>query len=179
MILEDDAYLHDGFVAEFQEAMKDATLLPQTPDLWYFNMPTQFYYDSKGKSRPDTVKQNNLGPWVTQTCSNFTGYLISKRGAEKLLETAFPLDMHVDLYTCLAGDLKRIFSVAHRGVIVDQISLKSLDSDIRVESATDCAICNIPTKYERHGIIMVNLPLLVVALGIVGAIYYLRNSGRR
>jgi len=179
MILEDDAYLHDGFVAEFQEAMKDATLLPQTPDLWYFNMPTQFYYDNKGKPRPDTVKQNNLGPWITQSCAAFTGYLISKSGAEKLLETAFPLDMHVDLYTCLAGDLKRIFSVAHRGVIVDQISLKSLDSDIRVESATDCAICNIPTKYERHGIIMVNLPLLVVALGIVGAIYYLRNSGRR
>jgi GR25 family glycosyltransferase involved in LPS biosynthesis len=177
MILEDDAYLHDGFVAEFQAAMKDATLLPQTPDLWYFNMPSEFYYSNKGKPRPDTVKQRNLGPWITQSCSAFTGYLISKAGAEKLLETAFPLDMHVDLYTCLAGDLKRIFSVAHRGVIVNPIGVKASDTDIRVENATDCYICDVPTKYERHGIIMVNLPLLVIALGVVGTIYYLRNSG--
>lgn len=179
MILEDDAYLHDGFVAEFQAAMKDATLLPQTPDLWYFNMPSQFYYDNKGKPRPDTVKQNNLGPWITQSCAAFTGYIISKSGAEKLLETAFPLDMHVDLYTCLAGDLKRIFSVAHRGVIVNPIGIKASDTDIRAENASDCYICNVPTKYERHGIIMVNVPVVALALGIVGAIYYLRNSGRR
>jgi len=125
------------------------------------------------------VKYNSLGPWVTQTCSNFTGYLISKRGAEKLLETAFPLDMHVDLYTCLAGDLNRIFSVAHRSVILDQISLKAVDSDIRAETSTDCAICNIPTKYEKYGIIMVNIPVLVLGLGVAATIYYLRGSPRR
>jgi GR25 family glycosyltransferase involved in LPS biosynthesis len=180
MVLEDDAYLHEGFLEEFQAAMKDATLLPQMPDLWYFNMPTQFYYDNKGKPRPDTVKYNCLGPWITQTCSNFTGYLISKKGAEKLLETAFPLDMHVDLYTCLAGDLNRIFSVAHRGVILDQISIKAVDSDIRAENSTDCAICNIPTKYEKHGIIMVNIPVLALGLGVIATIYYLRSSyGRK
>jgi GR25 family glycosyltransferase involved in LPS biosynthesis len=186
MILEDDAYLHDGFVAEFQAAMKDTTLLPQMPDIWYFNRDsglnliyTPFYYDNKGKPPPDTIKQNNLGPWVTQICSNFTGYLISKAGAEKLLETAFPLDMHVDLYTCLVGDLKRIFPVVHRGVGIKQISVKSVDSDIRAENSADCAICNIPTKYEKHGIVMVNVPLVVLAFSAVGIIYYLRNSGRR
>jgi len=182
MVLEDDALLYDGFLEDFQNAMKDATLLPQVPDVWFFNMPSHFYYDNKGRARPDTITERNLGPWVTHTCSAFTGYLISKKGAKKLLETAFPLDMHVDLYTCLAGDLNRIFTVAHRKVILKPIGLKEIDSDIRAESGGECLICNVPTKYERHGIVVLNIPILFVGLSAMAVLYYMgmtRGRGRR
>jgi len=178
MVLEDDAYIHNGFLEEFQNAMKDATLLPQVPDLWYFNMPSQFYYDNKGRARPDTIKERNLGPWITNTCSAFTGYLINKKGAEKLLETAFPLDMHVDLYTCLAGDLNRIFTVAHRNVILEPIGLKAIDSDIRAESGGECLICNVPTNFDRRGIVVLNMPIVVMGLAVAAGLYYI-GSGRR
>lgn len=179
MVLEDDAVLYDGFLEDFQNAMKDATLLPQVPDVWFFNVPTQWYYEYKGKPHPLTVKEQNLGPWVTNTCSPFTGYLISKRGAEKLLETAFPLDMHVDLYTCLAGDLNRIFTVAHRNVVVKDYLLKAVDSDIRADNVDACMICTVPTNYEKRGIVVISLPILFLGLGAMAAMYYLGMGRKR
>jgi GR25 family glycosyltransferase involved in LPS biosynthesis len=179
MILEDDAVIYDGFVQDFQRAMRDVTLLPQMPDVWFFNVPTPLYYEYKGKPYPTTVKEQNLGPWVTKTCSPFTGYLLSRQGAEKLLETAFPIDMHVDLYTCLAGELGRVFTVAHRNIVMDAYTLNSADSDIRVKDSGDCHICNVPTKYETRGIIVVNLPVVVMSLAVLGGIYYLGTRRRR
>lgn len=175
IVLEDDAYLYEGFLNDFQTAMKDTTLLPQIPDIWYFqDTPFELYYESKSKQSPDTIKERNLGPWITQTCSTFTAYLISKNGAKKLLSTAFPLDMHVDLYTCLAGDLKHIFSVSHRNILIQPVPLKECDTDIQAKNI--CLICDIPTNYQKHGIIIVNVPIILMALGIVGSIYYLSHG---
>jgi hypothetical protein len=84
--------------------------------------------------------------------------------------------MHVDLYTCLAGDLGKVFTVAHKNVVMDAYALKSVDSDIRADSGGECLICNVPTKYEARGIIVVNVPILFMGLAIVGALYYM---GRR
>lgn len=180
MILEDDAVIYNGFLEDFQNALKDVTLLPQVPDVWFFNVPTQWYYEYKGKPHPTTVKEQNLGPWITNTCSPFTGYLISKRGAEKLLETAFPLDMHIDLYTCLAGDLNRIFTVAHRNIVIKDYLLKAIDSDIRGEDGNTCMICTVPTNYEKRGIVVLNVPILLVGLGAVVALLYIsQGRGRR
>jgi GR25 family glycosyltransferase involved in LPS biosynthesis len=179
IVLEDDADLYDGFVADLQLAMKDTSLLPQMPDVWFFNPPIPEYYEYKGKPYPLSISERKLGPWVTNTCATFTGYLISRRGAEKLLETAFPIDMHVDMYTCLAGDLKRVFTVAHRNITLKNIELKSLDSDIRTEPDKDCMICNIPTNFERRGIVVVNMPVLVLGLAIIGSLFYLTANGKR
>ncbi|NBV77667.1 glycosyltransferase family 25 protein [bacterium] len=173
IILEDDAVLYNGFVEDLQHAMKDTTLLPQAPDVWFFNRPTDWYYEYKGKTNPKQIKENNLGPWTTNTCAPFTGYMLRKQAAEKLLETAFPLDMHVDLYTCLAGDLGHIFTVSHRDIVLKDYRLKDIDSDIRAESIGDCKICNVPTKYEKNGILMMNIPIFLIGLGSIAILYYL------
>ena len=179
MVLEDDAILYNGFLSDFQQAMRDTTLLPQMPDVWFFNVPTPLYYEYKGKPYPTTVKEQNLGPWVTKTCSPFTGYLLSRNGAEKLLETAFPIDMHVDLYTCLSGELGRVFTVSHRNIVIDAHLLKMEDSDIRIKGSGDCHICNIPTKYESRGMIVISLPIVIMGLAVIGGIYYLGGKKRR
>jgi GR25 family glycosyltransferase involved in LPS biosynthesis len=179
MILEDDAVLYDGFVNDLQDAMKDTTLLPQAPDVWFFNVPNDWYYEYKGKPNPKSMKENNLGPWTTNTCSPFTGYIIRKQAAEKLLETAFPLDMHVDLYTCLAGDLGHIFTVSHSNIVLKDYQLKIIDSDIRAESIGNCTICNVPTKYEKNGILMINVPIFFIGLTSIAILYYLGIKPRR
>ena len=45
MILEDDADVYEGFTRDLHRAMKDTTLLPQVPDVWFFNIPTPWYYE--------------------------------------------------------------------------------------------------------------------------------------
>ncbi len=176
IIFEDDAMIPVGFTEDLQAAMKDATLLPSPPDVWYFSKASTWYFDYKGMPNPYTVKEQNLGPWTTKTCASFTGYLISKKGAEKLLETAFPIDMHVDLYSCLVGELDRILTVSYRDLEVKPYALKMGDTDIQV--AADCPICNVPTRYEKRGMVVVSLPALVIGLATVGVLYTLANSKR-
>lgn len=174
IVFEDDATLPIGFTANLQKAMREVTLLPQTPDLWFFTKPFSWYYDYKGKPNPESTTD---GPWVIKSCSSFTGYMISRKGAEKLLETAFPIDMHVDLYSCLASDLGRVFTVFNKNVTVKPYSLEAGDSDIQV--APDCPICDVPTKYGQKGIMVINVPILIIAMSALMGIYYLGSVKRR
>jgi GR25 family glycosyltransferase involved in LPS biosynthesis len=179
IVLEDDVVLEEGFTASLQRAMKDTTLLSETPDVWFFVAPMDWYYEYKGKPFPPNVKNNNIGPWVTGVCATFTGYLISRRGAEKLLETAFPIDMHVDLYTCLNGELGRTMNVYHKNVNVESYALETFDSDIQVPLDKACEVCNVPTHYKKKGILIINMPIIVMGVLAVGGMMYLARYKRR
>ena len=175
IIFEDDAVIPPGFTERFHTAMKDVTLLPTMPDIWSFSSIHDYYYESKGKPLPASVKNYNYGPWTTHVCTTFTGYLITKAGAKKLLETAFPIDMHVDMYTCLVEEVGKILSVKHANVVTPAYSLKENDTDIQVTQ--DCPICNVPTHYREKGMILVSIPVTVIALGVVAALYVLGRHG--
>jgi GR25 family glycosyltransferase involved in LPS biosynthesis len=176
MILEDDVLLEPGFTMKFKRAMKDTTLLPDEPDVWFFQRPTEWYYNYKGLPYPPNMSKHNIGPWITNTCAAFTGYLISRRGAEKLLEAAFPIDMHVDLYTCLNGELKRTINVYHKNVTVGVQPVQLLDSDIQVSEDKACMICDIPTQYRARGIIVISVPILLMAGCIIATLLYIRKK---
>ena len=125
-----------------------------------------------------------MGPWVTKACSSFTGYFISRRGAEKLLETAFPMDMHVDLYSCMNGDMGRILAVYNTNIALDQYNALllngTIDSDIRLEvDATDCQLCDIPTQYKDRGILMISIPIVFVGLLAISGLWALGGRRRR
>lgn len=176
IIFEDDAVIPPGFLERFQTAMKQVTLLPGLPDVWSFSYVHEYYYDSKGRPMPNAVKENVYGPWVTNVCTTFTGYFLTKRGAQRLLENVFPIDMHVDMYTCLNSELGKVLTVQHELVKTPALAIKSHDTDIQV--AEDCPICNVPTKYRERGIVMVNMPILALGLGIMYGLYALGRRSR-
>jgi GR25 family glycosyltransferase involved in LPS biosynthesis len=173
LIFEDDAMIPLGFTEKLKAAMRDTTLLPQQPDVWFLSSPSLWYYSNKGKPPPDSVKEQVVGPWIMKSCASFTGYLISKEGARRLLETAFPIDMHVDLYSCLAGDMGRILTVYHRNVSIRPYSLTADDSDIQMNR--DCVVCNVPARYDSRGYVLVNLPLFFIGSAVA---FYLYTLGR-
>jgi len=183
MVLEDDAVIDPGFTAQLQRAMMDTTLLPSIPDVWFLSSSTEqeWYYTYKGLPQPTSVKEYNLGPWTMKVCAFFTGYIISRRGAERLLESAFPIDMHVDMYTCLNGELGRIMTVSHKNINLKQYAFEQVDSDIRAESIgnTNCSICDVPTYYKQKGIVILNVPLLIMSLITLGGIWYVTSKRRR
>jgi GR25 family glycosyltransferase involved in LPS biosynthesis len=171
IIFEDDAIIPPGFTERLHAAMKDITLLPSIPDIWSFSEMHEPYFDSRGKPLPNTVSQYNYGPWTTKVCTTFTGYLVSKRGAQRLLESAFPIDMHVDMYACLASELGQILTVKHANVFTPAVAVKENDTDIRIKEA--CAICDVPTKYREQGMVLVSIPVLLVGVGTLAGLYYL------
>ena len=174
IVFEDDANLLPGFTKSLLAAMKDVTLLPRMPDYWIFSAQHENYYENHGRPLPVTVPSLNYGPWTTQVCGVMTGYLITKAGAQKLLDNAFPIDMHVDMYACLSSDLGHILAVSHKSVRAFPYALKEQDTDIATDKS--CPICDVPTKYREKGMVLVSLPVAFLAVGSVLILAYL---GRR
>ena len=87
--------------------------------------------------------------------------------------------MHVDLYTCLNGELNRIMTVYHKEVNVGIYALTTHDSDIQADAENSCEVCDVPTHYKRKGIIIVSIPTVVTALVVIGGLWYLSQRRRR
>jgi GR25 family glycosyltransferase involved in LPS biosynthesis len=173
IIFEDDTKLPDDFVDILKSCMSDFNLLPQMPDVWTFSYGWEFYYKTKGRGLPQDKPENHRGPWIYNTCpGGLNGYMLSKAGAQKLLDSAFPIDMHVDIYICLCVDLKKVICVSHENMILN-VLVESEKSDIQIPSG--CLICDVPTNPSKQGIVMVNIPLTVIFLGGLYILYYLKG----
>ena len=177
VIFEDDTKLPDDFLATFERCFYDKNLLPDMPDMWTFSYGWWFYYDAKGEKYPQDIPENIRGPWILNTCpGGLNGYFITKEGAKKLLDTAFPIDMHVDMYICMCAELRRVKCVAHKKLILSLLS-ESEKSDIQLQ--TECAICDLPSDYKDRGIITVNVRILLVAVICLYFLDRVTRSGRR
>lgn len=177
VIFEDDTRLPDNFLATFERCFYDKNLLPDMPDVWTFSYGWWFYYQAKGKKYPQDIPENVRGPWILNTCpGGLNGYFITKEGAKKLLDTAFPIDMHVDMYICMCVELRRVNCVAHNKLVLSLLS-ESEKSDIQLQ--TECAICDLPSDYKDRGIITVNMRILFAALIFLYFLERVTRSGRR
>ena len=177
IVFEDDTKLPDDFLAVLKSSMKDLNLLPEMPDVWTFSYGWDFFYKTKGKELPQNITENHRGPWIYNTCpGGLNGYLLTREGAKKLLENAFPIDMHVDLYICMNVDLKKILCVAHKDLILNLL-VESEKSDIQLPMG--CTICNVPNNLDQKGMVVVNLPMMIVTLGIVAGLMVLNGFTRR
>jgi GR25 family glycosyltransferase involved in LPS biosynthesis len=175
VIFEDDAAVPDDFVERLEMCMEEINLLPTSIDVWTFSFPWAFYYTTKGRALPQDQPDNLRGNWILNTCpGGLTGYLITKEGAKKLLEGAFPIDMHVDLYMCMCADLKRISCVSNRQLVVSTLS-EATKSDIQLPSG--CAICDVPTNMDGRGLTLVNIPIVMIALVAMAGLSWL-SKGR-
>ena len=173
IIFEDDTRLPDDFVTILQTCMRDLNLLPEMPDVWTFSYGWDFFYKTHGKQLPQDMPENHRGPWIFNTCpGGLNGYLVTKNGAKRLLESVFPLDMHVDLYICMMVDLKRIQCVAHRDLILNLL-VESEKSDIQLPMG--CTICDVPSNLHQKGIVVLNIPLVVICLSALAGLMFLQT----
>ncbi len=178
IIFEDDAIIPDGFLGDLKKAMKESTLLPEPPDLWYFSRPMPWYFTDRARNgTPNSNVWKKRGPWTTTGCACFTAYLISKRGAQRLVENAFPIDMHVDMYSCLSGSMGNILTVLHKDIVIKPVSIKEHDTDIH--NRTTNYICEVPSFYKDKGMILLSLPLVTILTGTLVGLWWLGKSKRR
>lgn len=178
VVLEDDAKLPDDFLRKLETGLREMANLEKTPDIWTFSYGWKFYYETRGRELPQNNPANLHGDWVYNTCPGGTaGYCVSKEGAKKLLERAFPIEMHVDWYICMCEEMGQITCVANRGLILRTL-VEGILSDIQLP--TGCAICNVPTNLEQRGFLVVHMPAAVVGLIAFGALAALKRfAGRR
>jgi GR25 family glycosyltransferase involved in LPS biosynthesis len=176
IIFEDDASVPPDFLENIRREFESINLLPFTPDIWTFSYAWGFYYSVKGRPSPHNQPENIRGNWILNTCPGGTGgYFITKAGAKKLLENAFPIDMHVDFYICLCTELKKIECISNTKIILGALS-QAGKSDIQLP--TGCEICNVPTNLNGRGLSLINVPIIMIGL-IALASYSFIVSGKR
>lgn len=107
----------------------------------------------------------------------FHCYIVSRRGAQRLLERAYPIEVHVDHYSALLAQMGTLKVYGPRVRIFYQ---RSADSDNRDGS---CQTCHIPNNANEQGRYLWNgrlrvyqLEESVLAIGLVlGAAYLARK----
>ena len=164
VVFEDDVMLPNNFMQLLLEGISDMDYLSNTPDLWTFSYGWPSYYSTKGLIPPQDIAENNIGSWIINTHPGGTcGYLITRKGAEKLLRHAFPIDVQVDFYMCICIELNHITCVANRALILDAFNNVS-----NIQQISPCLICDVPTNLYPHivGLLIVSAGLIFISYKI-------------
>jgi GR25 family glycosyltransferase involved in LPS biosynthesis len=109
--------------------------------------------------------------WVTPTKFYGTGcYILSRKGAEKLLQHVYPIEMHIDAYIQTKANIGEILLLINKKVY---IPLRNSKSNIQHGK---CELCNIPDKVEQNNLRIVNkyylYGIVAYAAVISGYLFY-------
>jgi glycosyl transferase family 25 len=140
IVFEDDAPIPDDFKPRLTRVLKD---LPTGWDLVQFQLTV---WDGGSGCAPIPGQE----PW--QLCDALMGayaYMISREGAKKMLERAYPIELHVDAYMAYMSKLGHIRMIWHP--LLD-IPGPDLDSDITHGSQ---GILRVPTNMRAAGVIAI------------------------
>lgn len=157
LIFEDDTKIPRGLPAILAACSKERGELPNGFDLWLL------HYAFVGMEGAGPAARGLLP--LTKTWSapqdfySFAGYVISRRGAERLLEDAFPVEMHIDRFANKKAELGLLDVVVHNRV---RLGTRGSKSDIQVGG---CRICKIPNQMDAVGMRAVPLQYLLALLG--------------
>jgi glycosyl transferase family 25 len=141
IIFEDDAPVPADFKARLAKVMAD---LPAGWDMVQFQMTT--YGPGVNGCKPIQGQE----PW--QFCTALMGsyaYMISQRGAERMLERAYPIELHMDAYMAYMSRMGHIRMLWHP--LID-IPGPIADSDI---AHGNQGVLAVPTDMRKHGIIAI------------------------
>ena len=138
IIMEDDLRLDADSYAKFKRLFNHATI--QSGD-WDLLNPGILCRDAGSKCVIDDVLSEYKSGFL------FHCYVLTRRGAERLLARAYPIEVHVDHY---AGMLAQIGAIKMYGPTTQIFYQRSADSDNR-GSADSCQTCRIPTNATERG----------------------------
>jgi GR25 family glycosyltransferase involved in LPS biosynthesis len=174
LIFEDDAYVTPTFFTELQTAWNDLSAFPEEkrPDVWILSYPFN--------SRLIDILGNNTerqGNWEYNVHAPNTAYIVFRKGVQKLIDNALPIDGHLDHYMYRLAQLGILEHVHHRNMNVFQIPVIKKDSDIQ---KVNCDICDIPDDPRERGYFILSgqnkKSLFVVFVGLATLFYMTRKS---
>jgi GR25 family glycosyltransferase involved in LPS biosynthesis len=105
-------------------------------------------------------------PW--QLCTSLMGthaYIVSRSGAQALLEKAYPIELHVDAYMAYMARMEYIRMIWH----------PLIDIQPRQESGSNIAhgngrICSVPTNMEDQSMVALTVPSIIGIMAIAGVV---------
>jgi GR25 family glycosyltransferase involved in LPS biosynthesis len=162
IVFEDDAPIPVDFNERLEKIVSE--LPPSWDMVTFYN--TSFAGGIMGCSVKEGDEQRK--PW--QSCNSQMGahaYMVSRRGAQRLLARAYPIELHVDAYVAFMARLGYIDMIWNPDL---QIVPNFDDSDIN-HGGND--ILNVPTNMEKNGIVALDMASLfgiIAMVAVVGGI---------
>lgn len=156
IVFEDDTYIPTDFNDRLATLVNDLPLAGDWDVVTFYNTP--FTGGVHGCPPSSSAK----GPW--SSCASLMGafaYMVSRRGVRRLLERAYPIELHVDAYMAFMARLDYIQMVWHP---VMQILPNFDDSDIN-HGGSD--ILNIPTDLSKSGLVLLDNQAILGIVAIV------------
>lgn len=161
MIFEDDVVVPVGFKEMIRAASETLLDLKDEFHVWLVHY---------GVFVNNTYKPVQ-GDWATPT--KFFGmgcYILSRKGAEKLLQNVYPIEMHIDAYIQTKANIGDILLLINKRVY---IPIRNSKSNIQHGK---CDLCNIPDKIDQTNLQVVNkyylYGIVAYAVGISSYILY-------
>lgn len=143
IVFEDDVQIPPDLGLRLQK------ILAETPDEWDILQLQRTEY-GKGMNGCKPIKGEE--PW--ELCTSLMGtwsYIVTRRGAKRLLEKAYPIELHVDAYMAYMARMGHCKMIWH-----PLIDLAPFDSGSDIGHGS-CTICNVPTNMEKYGVIAMPL----------------------
>jgi GR25 family glycosyltransferase involved in LPS biosynthesis len=172
LVFEDDAPIIPDFKPRLARVLAD---LPADWDIVQFQLTDW----GNGVTGCDPVPGHE--PW--QSCTALMGayaYMISRDGARKMLERAYPIELHVDAYMAYMSRMGHVKMMWH-----PLIDIPGPDNGSDIAHGRP-SILDVPTNMEKHG--MVALPvhsvvgvmaMAAVVGGLVALAYVVPLRGKR
>ena len=173
-----EQFLKSG--AEYVVVFEDDTVVDQTSlayiDALIPRLPTQWDMWLLGTHKwgLDGKALDPLNPKGWYTVSSFTGahaYVLSRKGAELLLENPYPIETHIEYYITGCAKLKGLKLIKHWALRMTYFAeaTEKDDSDT-YDGWKSCPTCYIPDDYPKHGFYLSHSAVAgLVALTLVGA----------
>jgi|LauGreDrversion4_2_1035121.scaffolds.fasta_scaffold128519_2 GR25 family glycosyltransferase involved in LPS biosynthesis len=141
IVLEDDAVIPDDFLIHIEMGLESLEQ-NKVPDaaLWNLSIP----HGNVLRTSIDHDDVLFMDGWASDIVCPTTGYVLFRDGAKKLLETAFPMDGHVDMYIWRCTQIGMFHTAHYKNLMLSQVAVKLKDSNIQGKV---CEICDLPTKY--------------------------------
>jgi hypothetical protein len=174
VVFEDDTLIRQ------EDLDKIDRLIPKLPaggwDMWLLGTHRWAF------SGKPLVPDNRKGWWTVESFTGAHAYVLSRRGAEILLEEPFPIETHIEYYITGCARLKglRLIKSWALRMTYSAEETEEIDSDT-FDSRKSCPVCYVPDNFPEVGFYMPYNRLYRMAVGLtaVGFVGYGWWLGRR
>lgn len=171
VVFEDDTIVDEKSMKLIDE------LIPGLPDhdwdLWLLGRH-QWSFTEK------PIQEKIPKGWLNVT--EFTGahaYVLTRRGAEILLDKPYPIETHIEYYICACAEFKGLRIIRHNDLRMGYFAEEKNDNDSDTFlTRQSCPVCYIPDHYHSYGLFFSYEQMVgLVAIGVasVGLVLGMRS----
>jgi hypothetical protein len=168
IVFEDDTVI-DPLSLEYIDAL--IPTLPSSWDMWLLG-----HHNWSLTTVPITTHTTKGWSRVRE----FTGahaYILSRKGAEILCESPFPIETHIEFYISACSSLKGLYIIKHdqfRMTYFAEVEQVEDSNTMNSTFAETCPVCVIPDRYPEVGMYLnyYQASRMAVALGALAVIGY-------